>query len=162
MRNFNGLNAYVLNATESVSPQNYGNEVSGLITVYWGIKAWVRHSNGVEAAITLDGQTSAPKAVVSRTSGSGMQSNTVSVTGTSLQSTDTLVIRVYMKFGSGAWSECATFTTEQLQATSLQTATWTVYYYTSAIRNRVDQTTSGTFFWGSTTYYSRIQNLAYS
>jgi len=161
-RTVNGLNAYVLNATQSASPQNYGNEVSGYQTVYWGIKAWVRHSNGVEAAITLDGQTSSPKAVVSRTSGSGIQSSTVSVTGTSLQSTDSLVVRVYMKFGSGAWSECATFTTEQLQASNLQTATWTVYYYTSAIRNRVDQTTSGTFFWGSTTYYSRIQNLRYS
>jgi hypothetical protein len=140
----NGLGAYVLNIPESTSSA-YATESASGSGASWGIRAFVRHSNGSEQEISLNGQTGTPEAVVSRSSGAGLQSATVSVAQTALQSTDSLVIRVYVEVGSSGWTLCATFTTEQLQASTLQATTWTVYYYTAANWNRITQTTSAGF-----------------
>jgi len=158
-RTVNGLNAYILNATQSNTPASYSQSADEYASVSWGIRAWIRHSNGAEAEITLDGQTGTPKAIVSRISGSGIQSSTVTVTETQLQPTDALVVRVYMKIGSGAWTQCATFTTEQLQATRLKATTWTVYYYTYAYASIRYERTTGKYYWGTPDYNSRIQNI---
>jgi len=157
----NGLNAYVLNIPESTSSASFTQSGSGH-GASWGIRAWVRHSNGVEQEISLDGQTGTPKAVVGRSSGSGIESGTVSVAQTALQQTDSLVIRVYVQVGGSGWTLCATFTTEQLQATTLQATTGTVYYYTYASYLRPYNWTTSTFYWGTTTYNSQIQNLQYT
>jgi hypothetical protein len=158
----NGLNAYKLNIPESnssASNTQYGDESPA----YWGIRAWVRHSNGTEQEISLGGQTGTPMAVVSRGSGSGIQSATVTVAQTMLQPTDSLVIRVYTKVGTDStWTLSATFTTEQLQSTTLQATTWTVYYYTYAHWNRYTETETAKLYWGTTTYNTRIQNLQYT
>jgi hypothetical protein len=157
----NGLNAYKLNIPESnssASNTQYGDEP----LAYWGIRAWVRHSNGTEQELSLGGQTGTPMAVVSRGGGSGLQSATVTVAQTVLQSTDSLVVRVYTKVGSDStWTLSATFTTEQLQATTLQATTWTVYYYTYAFWNRYTETETAKLYWGTTTCNTRIQNLQY-
>jgi hypothetical protein len=158
----NGLNAYKLNIPESnssASNTQYGDEPRA----YWGIRAWVRHSNGTEQELSLDGQTGTPKAVVTRGSlGSGMQSATVTVAQTALQPTDSLVVRVYTQVGTDStWTLSAAFTTEQLQATTLQATTWTVYYYTYAYWNRYIERETAKFYWGTTTYNTRIQNLQY-
>jgi hypothetical protein len=157
----NGLNAYLLNATRTTSSLYQSANANGPWPVTWGIRAWVRHSNGTEQEITLNGQTGTPKAQVSRSSGYGMQSNTVSVTQRSLQATDSLVVRVYMDIGGGGWTQAATFTTEQLGATTLTGTTWTVYYYSWATYNRITDKTYGRYYWGSPAYDSRIQNLQY-
>ncbi|MGD0494435.1 MAG: cohesin domain-containing protein [Candidatus Bathyarchaeia archaeon] len=156
----NGLNAYKLNIPESTSSAYVTQSGSGY-GASWGIRAWVRHSNGVEQEISLDGQTGTPKAVVWRSSGSGIQGGTVSVAQAGLQQTDSLVIRVYVQVGGSGWTLCATFTTEQLQATTLQATTWTAYYYTYAYYIRPYNWTTSTFYWGTTTYNSRIQNLQF-
>jgi hypothetical protein len=157
----NGLNAYKLNIPESTSSTS-AKQSGPDGAPSWGIRVWVRHSDGSETEVVLDGQTGTPKAVVSRSSGSGIQSATTSISQTVLQSTDSLVVRVYTQLDSAGWTLCATFTTEQLQATTLRAATWTVYYYTSASFNRVTGTYTGTFYWGTTTYNSRVQNLQYT
>jgi hypothetical protein len=157
----NGLNAYKLNIPESTS-YTYKTQYGEGIGASWGIRAWVRHSNGTEQEITLDGQTGTPKAVVSRISGSGLQSGTVAVAQTALQLTDSLVVRVYAQVGDSDWALSAAFTTEQLQATTLQTATWTLYYYTYAYFNWRTDTTTAKLYWGTTTYNTRIQNLQYN
>jgi hypothetical protein len=153
----NGLNAYKLNIPESnssASNTQYGDEP----VAYWGIRAWVRHSNGTEQELSLDGQTGTPMAVVSRSSGGpGLQSATVTVAQTMLQPTDSLVVRVYTQ---GTLS--ATFTTEQLQATTLQATTWTIYYCTYAHWNRYTESEIAKLYWGTTTYNTRIQNLQYT
>jgi hypothetical protein len=158
----NGLNAYKLNIPESnssASNTQYGDESPS----YWGIRAWVRHSNGTEQELNLGGQTGTPMAVVSRGSGSGIQSATVTVAQTMLQPTDSLVIRVYTQVGTDStWTLSATFTTEQLQATTLQATTWTIYYYTCAFWNRYTETETAKLYWGTTTYNTRIQNLQYT
>ena len=158
----NGLNAYLLNATRTTSSLYQSANANGPWPVTWGIRAWVRHSNGTEQEITLNGQTGTPKAQVSRSSGYGMQSNTVSVTQRSMQATDSLVVRVYMDIGGGGWTQAAAFTTEQLGATTLTGTTWTVYYYTSATYNGITDKTYGRYYWGDSAHDSRIQNLRFS
>ena len=157
----NGLSAYKLNIPESTSSASVTQSGDGH-GASWGIRAWVRHSNGVEQEISLDGQTGTPKAVVYRTVGSGVQSNTVTVAQTALQQTDSLVIRVYAKVGTSDWVASATFTTEQLQVSTLKATTWTLYYYTYAYYYRTYNFTASTFYWGTTTYNSQIQNLQYT
>jgi hypothetical protein len=157
----NGLAAYVLNIPESTSSASSTQVASGR-GASWGIRAFVRHSNGVEQEISLDGQTGTPKAVVSAVNGMGILSATVSVGQMALQPTDSLVVRVYVQVGNSAWTLCATFTTEQLQASTLNGTTWTVYYYTLAGYNVRSNITSATLYWGTTTYDTRIQNLQYA
>ena len=157
----NGLGAYKLSIPESTGSAYVTQSGSGY-GASWGIRAWVRHSNGVEQEISLDGQTGTPKAVVWRSSGSGIRSSTVSVAQTAMQQTDSLVVRVYVQVGGSDWTLCATFTTEQLQATILKAVTWTVYYYTYASWNRLTDWTTSRFYWGTSTYNSRIQNLQYA
>ena len=157
----NGLGAYVLNIPESTSSASVTQSGSGH-GASWGIRAFVRHSDGTEQEITLDGQSGTPKAVVYRTGGSGVQSATVAVAQTGLQPTDSLVTRVYAQVGDSGWTLGATFTTERLQATTLQAATWTVYYYTYAYYYRFYSETVSTFYWGTITYNSRVQNLQYT
>jgi hypothetical protein len=156
----NGLNAYKLSIPESTSYAYFEKQASGS-GVSWGIRAFVRHSNGVEQEISLNGQTGTPQAVVSRSMGSGLEGATVPVAQTALQSTDSLVVCVYMNVGGSGWTLAATFTTEQLNATTLQATTWTVYYYTGASYSRQYGST-GVFYWGDTTYESEIQNLQYA
>lgn len=160
-KSVNGLNAYLLNATETTSYQDAGNANSGR-NAYWGIRAWIRHANGVEQEITLDGQTGTPKAVVARGSGSGMLSATTSVSQSVLQTTDSLVVRVYFRTSGSSWGEVAAFTTEQLGSTTLTGCSWTVYYYTWAQYYKEGGYTAGHFYWGSPARNSRIQNLQYS
>jgi hypothetical protein len=157
----NGLNAYNLNVPESTSSASCTKSGSGE-GASWGIRAFVRHSNGTEQEISLDGQTGTPAAVVYREFYSGIESATVNVSQTALQSTDSLVIRTYIEAGSSGWVLSATFTTEQLNATTLQAATWTLYYYTLAYYNRRYDWTTATLYWGTTTYNTRIQNLQYT
>jgi hypothetical protein len=152
----NGLNAYVLNATETTS-YTYVQQLGQGDGAQFGIRAWVRASNGTEYEVTLDGQTGTPKAVVTDT-GWG----TVNVTQKTMQTTFSFVIRVYVRIEGGAWTNKATFTTEQLGKTSLQGTTWSVYYCVSVSYNaRLDRTTAR-FYWGDASHMSRIQNLQFS
>ncbi len=156
----NGLSAYKLGIPQSASSAVNTQSGSGAGAM-WGIRAWVRHSNGVEQEISLDGQTGTPEATVGG-GWAGIRSSTVSVAQTALQSTDSLVVRVYVQIEEGPWNLCATFTTEQLQASTLKAAVWTVYYYTSSTYNRVADRTTARFYWGTTTYNSRIQDLQFN
>ena len=155
----NNLNAYKLTVPQSAIYKTVLDGAAGRKTIYWGIRVWKRDSAGSETEIT--GGT--PVAQVSRSrNGEGLQSNTWSCPQTSLQSTDAIVVRVYMKFGSGEWQLCSTFITEQLQASQLDSVQWTVYYYTWRFYDRWEGITSGSFDWGTTTYNSHIQNFQYT
>jgi len=124
---------------------------------YWGIRVWKRLANGTEVELT----SGSPVAVVSRsTSGQGLQNATWSCPGTSLNPTDSLVVRVYYKFDSGAYALSSQFSTVQLNATSLVGQTWTVCYYTSRSYNSQQHKTYMYYKWDNT-YLSRIENLNY-
>jgi len=152
----NGLNANLLNATETTS-YTYAQRIGQGLGASFGIRAWVRASNGTEYEVTLDGQTGTPKATVSST-GWG----TVNVTQMSMETTFSLVIRVYVSIEGGAWTNMATFTTTQLGKTSLQETTWSVYYYVSqSYSPRLDRTTAR-FYWGDASHMSQMQNLQFN
>jgi hypothetical protein len=86
----------------------------------------VRHSDGSETVIgskvaqvdTVDGDYRE------------LYSNTWACPQTSLSPSDSIVVRVYAKFGT-TWYliGASTFTTERLGGSQLDSATWTFYYY---------------------------------
>jgi hypothetical protein len=159
----NQLLAYNLSATQSTIATSTVFQVSTRnLTVYWGIRVWKRDSAGNETEIT----SGTPVAQVSRNAnGEGIQSATWVVPTTTLEVTDAIVVRVYMKIGTSDWSlgnNPPIFITERLLAGQLNGATWTVYYYTKYETGRNPNFTRGTFFWGNSTYNSRIENFSYS
>lgn len=125
----------------------------------WGIRVWRRSANGTEVELT----SGSPVAVVSRsTSGQGLQSATWNCPATSLNPTDSVVVRVYYKFDfQSSYTLSSQFTTVQLNATSLTGQTWTFYYYTSRSYNSQQHKTCMYYRWDDT-YLSRIENLDYT
>ena len=162
----NGLTAYILGTTQSNTEQNSLIEKSGWgtggKTVNWGIRVWKRDSGGGETEIT--GGT--PVAQVSRNAaGEGIQSNTWACPEISLATTDSIVVRVYAEIvGQVAWTVQATFTTEQLGAVVLSNVSWTVYYYVKydTSTSLFGSYTKGWFYWGTSTYNSRIGNFTWT
>jgi hypothetical protein len=133
-----------------------------MLPAYWGIKVWKRSAGGTETLLTSD-----VVAQVSRTSqGQGIQSATWNCPLTNLNTTDSIVVRVYQKIGSSSWQLAGTFTTEQLGATQLDNSTWQICYYTKLswiyLPKYEYESTSATFYWGTTTYNSRIQNFEHN
>jgi hypothetical protein len=125
----------------------------------WGIQVWKRSQGGTETAISAD-----KVAQVTRTSpGQGLQSATWNCPETTLSSTDAIVVRVYQRFEGFSWQLAATFVTPQLGATKLNATTWTVYYYTKLYWTTSPSLQSKAYFyWGTTTYNSRTQNIEYT
>lgn len=161
----NGLQAYKLivgNSNNYISAYISG---AGDVTVYVGIRVWKRNSGGGETEITAG----TPVAVVSRpNAGEGQQSNTWSCPQTSLATTDAIVVRAYIKIGTGAWTLGAdavlnsVFITEQLGETQLDAGVWTITYFTEKEYSSKDDITTGYFWWGSSDKESKIANFCYS
>jgi hypothetical protein len=153
----NGLTAYVLGTTQTTGSKYFGDIEEALLNGYWGIRVWKRTSAGVETEITAG----TPVAQVYRSAvGSGLQSATWACPETSLSSTDAIVVRVYFQYGSSGWVLAAEFITGQLGASKLDSATWTVYYYTYIAT--VGGLYRYRFYWGTTTYNSRIENFTWT
>jgi len=154
----NGLTAYELGATRTANPTSVYISAAGNLTAYWGIRVWKRSSDGVETEIT--GGT--PVAVVRRSAdGAGLQNAAWSCPETPLNPTDSIVVRLYIRLGTGAWTEKAAFTTERLGTTILNAATWTVYLYTGRAYDVDFDITYAPFYWGTSTYDSRIENFTW-
>jgi hypothetical protein len=156
----NGLTAYKLGTTQSSIAKSFSQIQPEYESAYWGIQVWKRSAGGTETPLT-----SGIVAQVMRASqGQGIQSATWNCPLTSLTSTDTIVVRVYQKIGNYAWQLAGTFTTEQLGATQLDNSTWQVYYYTKLTFSnpKFGEKTTATFYWGTTTYNSNIQNFEYN
>jgi hypothetical protein len=147
----NGLSAYKLGLEQTTTEVKV--DVSSDAPM-WGIRVWKRSAAGVETEIT--GGT--PVAIVVRTAtDSGIQSNTWSCPETSLNPTDAIVVRVYI-FDGENWQLAATFITEQLNASKLNAATWTVYYYTVYSTYLL----KASFYFGTSHYNSRIENFQWT
>jgi hypothetical protein len=163
MQTINNLSAYLLNATETSALQAEYEQTSGGYHSYWGIRAWMRCPNGTEVEIQLSNQTGTPKAVIDDyySTTTELSAATV-VTSKTWVANASLVVRVYFSWDNSTWKNIVTFTTEKLAVTLLKSATWTVYYDVYHYYNfRVDKS-FGYFYWGTTTYNSRIQNLQFN
>ena len=154
----NGLNTYELNTSQSTTGANYYNTDSSTNdhVGYWGIRIWKRSSAGVETEITAGSAV----AIVSRDNSSGLISATYTPPQTVLSPTDTIVIRVYAGFVSPPTTLGRTFTTQQLGAVLLEAVQWTVWYFVDDWFN--DPGNIRYFYWGTSTYNSRILNFTYA
>jgi len=161
----NGVTYRKLALTQTAT-SDYGRLRGSPTPLQWGIRVWKRSAAGVETEITAG----EPVAIVSRTAdGEGIQSAEYVCPYTSLNSTDSIIVRVYGRFGTGAWAlftrppigAVSEFTTEQLGAQSLYWASWTVYYYTYAVWSEPLGLWEMRFYWDSTSYPSRIFGFAW-
>jgi hypothetical protein len=128
--------------------------------LYTGIRVWKRSATGTETEITAGSAV----AITSHALTSTVElSATWACPGTTLATTDSIVIRVYQMFTTTPPTTLSsTFTTGQLGATSLDAGTWTVYYWVQ----RAGATAAariGYFHYGNTaTYNSRITGFEYT
>lgn len=154
----NGLTTYKLSTTQSNTAKSTSNGYMGPYgTVAWGIRVWIRHANGSQEELT-----NGLSATVTRSSnGEGIQSATWNCPYRLLAPTDVIVIKVYVRYGPYPESGSVSFITEQLNVSSLIPSTWTVYYYTKYYTDGRYSTT-GYFYWGTSTYNSRIEGFTYT
>ncbi|MEM3617290.1 MAG: hypothetical protein QXJ31_05190 [Candidatus Bathyarchaeia archaeon] len=159
----NGLTAYILGLTQSAIEKHYSliNDASSYI--YAGIRVWKRSADGVETEIT-GGSPVAVAYVYYPRGGGGYASATWGCPQTPLNPTDAIVVRVYARKSTTAtWELAATFITEQLGATQLDAATWTVYYYLTVIYDATLKVViEDTFDWGTSGWDSRIEGFSWS
>jgi hypothetical protein len=154
----NGLSAYAL-ATDLAGTVT--STYKYIATYYAGatvaIDVAVRHADGTETGIISKGA----QVTVAQGDSYVLKSATVNAPQTSLASTDSVVVRVYCQLGT-TWYliGSSVFTTEQLGASSLDAATWTVYYYLS-MSGTVGKNTYVYFIWDGS-YQSRIEGFAWS
>ena len=152
----NGLTTYHLDITQTSSYLEKNSSINGQKPCTWGIRVWKRDSDGIETEITNGSKV----ATVSRSeNGQGMQNNTWNCPQTSLTSTDAIVIRVYVSFAGGGDNLLGEIVTEQLNASQLESATWTVYYWTR--RDWNPPFTNAYWRFGDPTHNSRIENFNY-
>lgn len=152
----NGQLGYVLNTTISYNARNVSTSLAGSQQVWFGFKAWKLDYSNTSYVLT-DGYN----ANVTRTvNGEGLQTISWTPDTTSLDAGDALKVSVCMKLGSESWSEKAVFVTETLVYSALTNNSWSVKLYTN--RTETGGTTYAWFFWGDTTYQSRIEGVELS
>ena len=155
----NDLSCYELRLTQtgtalSISINSYSGSVS--VTQYLGIRVYKRTSAGVETEIT-----SGVSAIASGDA-SGIISATWACPSTALNSTDSIVVRVYGDSFTPPTTLRGTWTTQQLNALSLDAATWTVYYYLRRVYDLKYDETYYYFSLDTATYNSRIENFTWT
>jgi len=137
-----------------------GNVVAAGATI--GIRVWKRTSAGAETEIT-----DAVRATYTQnTSTFGVMVNANwDCPPTALASTDSIVVKVYGKFGADAYTQFGTYawSTEQLGASGLDAATWTVYYYIDLWYDSASGKTYHDFYFDSLPFNnSRITNFTWT
>jgi len=140
--------------------------------VYVGIRVWKRTSGGVETEITA-GSAVAVVDLVWDYAGSHSwlpASATWNCPQTSLATTDSIIVRVYGNVGVNPPTtllkeqdgyDCA-FQTEQLGASSLDSATWTVNYYIDESYSPVTKKQTWSFSFGTSNANSNIANFTWT
>jgi hypothetical protein len=142
----NGLSAYILGLTGDAAPA-LRIDTTGYTQA--GIRVWKRDEAGTETEITAG----SPVAVVTIPSVAGTLTATWDCPQTPLASTDAIVVRLY--FYSTSWVLQRTWITEQLGASQLDAATWTVYHRFILV--------IGVIYWThGPADYSRIGNFSWT
>jgi hypothetical protein len=154
----NGLTAYKLLTSNTATQLT--ESIANPSVQCIGIRVWKRSASGVETEITNGNAVAV--ALILGTDTFVRVSGTWNCPQASLASTDAIVVRVYLcdSYG-GSQTLFATFTTEQLGASSLDASTWTVYYW-ARIYGSPDIGYSAQFAFGNATYNSRITNFAWT
>lgn len=148
----NGLTAYQLNKTQGSTQKCEEVGIGGSVTAYFYAKISVKHANESETLIQDYFQ------LFNRTNdGSGYQEKEWNCSDTELAYTDALLVRIKIKV-SGT-DKIVEFITEQLEAESLDSTTWTFNIYTYRLY-ALGYTYAGIYF-GKDAYNSKIENIKY-
>jgi len=160
----NGLTSYMLALSKYGVAYTLGYSRAGAyLAGDLGVRVYKRAGDGTETEITAG----APVAIVMYEDGDFRleQSNTWNCPSVSLNPTDSIVVRVYARIpsGTGTWTLMTggVFSTEQLGASQLNSATWTVYYVGSFIYD-ANLRRAGISFHFDGNYNSRIENFSWS
>lgn len=154
----NGLNCQkLLTSRSGVAGEIIMSSYDGNQTImqYVGVRYWKRTSGGVETEI----DPSAVKGIGSRST-SGIATATNTPTQTSLNATDSIVVRVYGGDTNPPTTLLDTWQTEQLNDTQLDAVLWTLSYYIR--RAYTGGITTYRFSFDTTTYDSKIANFSHS
>ncbi|MFX1516946.1 MAG: archaellin/type IV pilin N-terminal domain-containing protein [Promethearchaeota archaeon] len=160
--NVNGWGAYNLGTTQSSSVLSLNERTgrgTGSLTVTWSVWIYVVHSDSTRTDLTSGKVASVSRSI----DGSGLQSKTWTLgSNQDITTTDAVMVEVYMDIGPYGYGP-VTFITEQLNAEELVASTWTIWYYTERDYTGWPQDrTRGIFYWGDSTYNSRIVNFKIS
>ncbi len=144
-----GIVGYKLSPSQSATNVNETINYGGDVNVSYGVRVWNIYWNGTTVELT----SGIPTAVVSRSvSGGGLQSANWTCAHSNIL--DVIMIRIYQRFASEAWTLRVTFLTYNETLIKLSQNTWTFHYYTK--RSYEFPTTTSQLFWGSTTYNTRV------
>jgi hypothetical protein len=158
----NGLNAYPLANTNTNTTNNVGLAADGNLAVTWGHRVWKRSSSGVETEITSGTPVAQCSKAVGDTTQTEMTATWDILWAISLEPTDAIVDRLYIKFGTGAWQLAMESITEQLGGQSLDPATWTYKCWYQREYISATKWTRGRMYFGSSSYNSRILNFTWT
>ena len=153
----NGLNTNKLLPAKGTTSTNTALIGTGNVTVTWGSRVFIRHADSSETELT----SGVPVAEVSRSSAGGpsIQSATWTCPNYSLALTDALIVRVYMKHGTGSYVLAITCISEQLNGSNIYSTTWNFDYYTQWQYVTVPNFTRGYIYYGGATYSSGANNF---
>src|SRR3989304_5203568 len=152
----NGLNAYQLKTTNTSSPPatTFGAEHELEDGATFRANVYKRASGGGETLIA-----SAVGSVYRGTVGEGIQSATWSCPQTALDSTDAIKVVLEIIL-DGEGSNTRTFITEQLNASQVDAATWTFYFYTNLYDTGYSY--DHQILHGTATHNSRIEGFSFT
>ncbi len=149
--------------TPSYSSFNSTSMVNTLNSIYtYGVRVWKKTESGTEKEIT-DGLCVA--LVNKKDITKSVETGTWDCPVVPMNSTDSVVIRIYYKTGSdGRWSSIGTFITRRLGATQLNNSTWMIHYCLEVTFNGFEY--RYTHYVGDTlsagfTNYSKIEAFAW-
>jgi len=128
---------------------------TGDLTTKLGIRVWKYHSDDSMTEIT----SGSPVAQVDATDTEQTVSATWACPGSTLVSTDRILVAVYNLFVGVGWFELATFITEQLGATKLIKNDWKMNYRQRRVYS--GGTTYIYLYWGSETRKTNIEKFKY-
>jgi hypothetical protein len=129
-------------------------------TVYFQFRAFKRDASGTETAITDYITFYSALISVFKDDAGTLRSTTANIPQTALASTDSIVVRVYAKIGTGLSNLRNVYTTEQLGAQSLDASTWTFYFYLRGYN--AGSAIYDYWYWDTSTYPSRIENFTWT
>jgi len=129
-------------------------EYDAITTNYLGVRVYVVHAD-----LSTTELTSGVSAIVSL-SATGNTYATWDCPQTSLVATDKIRVVVYADESNPPTTIIQTFDTEALGASSLDSATWTVYYYVYCVK--VADIYDYYYRYGASTYNDRITNFTWT
>lgn len=141
--------------TASATSVSLGQYPDNPVTQYFGVRVYVYHSDG-----TRDEVTSGVTLITSGTS--GLLNGSWACPQMAISDTDAIEVEVYADNTNPPTIKRATFRTEALNATQLDSATWQLYFYLQQSYNPRTRVYSYTFWWGTQTYDTRIENFSWS